>query len=508
MQDCVLVLNLGLKSIRAALFDLHGCALGLAAEPVSTEISSVLVEQDADEWWSKACLVTRRVLQQVDGPFVRAVTVTASSSCLVAVDDELRPVHPVIMVSDKRAGPQAAALEAAVSFDAVRETTGLHSDPYLMLPKMLWLKQNRPDVFRKVRWVLSPNDFLIARLAGEVVTDQFSAQKAHYSVSEGRYPVELLRELGLDAQRLPPVVAPGTVVGRVVPESAEALGISPDAKVVVTTYDAIAAFLGSGPAEIGDACDVSGTVTSVRVMAPADGAYPLERLMVAPLLSEDMTIVGASNNLGGGVVEWAKECLYPEHDDPYVLMEREAETSGSGSRGLIFLPYLMGERAPIWDPTVRGTFFGLERFHGRSDMVEAVFESLAFCTLQLVETLEHGGCAVTSLRLSGGLTRIRRVSQLKATVTGREVHVVDDFETTAKGAFLLAAVAMGYFRSLAEATGTVTFRETLFPRQEEQGRLLESYEYFKKVYAAVAALYRERASRGIPDGAARRLTNL
>ena len=228
----VLVLNMGMKSIRSIIFDESGEKLDSYALPLTTQLNEEQVMQDPNEWWEKARIVVRASLKNRIGQPIDYITITASSSCLVYVDNSGNALDRCIMVSDKRARAEAEEIRQCPAFSKVLEKTGLEMDACLMLPKILWVKNHQPDKFAKTAKFLSPNDFLIWKITGHYVTDSMNAQKYHYDLKENDYPKELLQSLGIPREKLPEVQEPGTLIGEISRQAAEELGICGKAKVV------------------------------------------------------------------------------------------------------------------------------------------------------------------------------------------------------------------------------------------------------------------------------------
>jgi sugar (pentulose or hexulose) kinase len=489
-----LVLNLGLKSIRSIVFDSQGKKIASASKPLSTTIRGDFITQSPKEWWEKAVELMAATLEESTvRESVECITVTASSACLIPVTKNIDPLYESIMVSDKRAIIESGYISSLSEFESVSKETGLSCDPYLMLPKILWLKNNEGKVFHETYKYLSPNDYLIAKMTGEVITDEFNAQKYHYNISSHKYPEKLLSKLEIPLDTLPHVVMPGERVGVLTSELMEKLNLLQNVEVYVSTYDAICAFIGSGPKGVGEACDVSGTVTSVRAFSEIEIVDEKNRILNTPFSKVGKNIVGGSNNLGGGLIEWVKQCYYINEKYPYEIMEMEAKKSTEGANGLIFLPYLMGERAPLWDADARGVYFGIERTHTRKDMTRAVFESTGYCSMSLIEAMEENGVTVDRIRVSGGLTRINHISQIKADITGKEVVVVDEFETTAMGAAIIVGLGNGSYSSIFEgAEICVRDRMIILPSKSNHEIYKEMYWLFNESYNNLKDLFKER----------------
>ena len=209
----VLVLNMGMKSIRSFIFREDGRKLSSFALPLTSAINDQRVEQDAYEWWEKALQVMGKSIREAGLRKLDAITVTASASCLVCLDKDGEPLASVMMVSDKRAQAEAEEISRLPEFAEVKDKTGLAMSSSLLLPKILWVKHHAEEVFQQAAYFFTPNAYLLYRLCGQPVTDCLDAEKYHYSQSEGSYPARLLQALGLAAASLPRAVEVGSRVG-------------------------------------------------------------------------------------------------------------------------------------------------------------------------------------------------------------------------------------------------------------------------------------------------------
>lgn len=492
-MSSVMVINMGLKSIRSIIFDQDGTKLGGVSIEINTAINNKCVEQNPAEWWEKAQLVMQRSVSDARINRVDFITVTTSASCLVCIDANGMPLGRAFMVSDKRAEKEAEIIKNMPEFITVKKQTGLDMSASLMLPKILWVQRNNPGLFEKTQFFLTPNDYLIYKLCGVCVTDYLNAIKYHYCTKEGKYPQELLKKLGLSSASFPDVVDTGTLAGTMKECLSEKIGIKPGTKVIVTSYDAICSFVGSGVCEEGEASDVSGTVTVFRALSKRTDIKESSKIYNIPFYQEKARIVGGSNNLGGGLVEWVKQCYYQKEEYPYEIMEKDARESQIGARGLIFLPYLLGERAPLWDDHARGVFFGLERMHTRKDMTRAVFESAGFIDMDMIEAIQETGVEVQSVRLSGGLARLNFVSQVKADILGKEVLVLSEFETTSSGAAMMVLLSQGIYADTKEASDRFAkVRMIIKPDMDNYKKYLSIYSLYKDTYVALKDLFAKR----------------
>ena len=491
----ILVLNMGMKSIRSIIFDEEGNKLASSSLPIVSLLTEETVTQDPAEWWSKACRVIQETVSDINNIPIDYLTVTSSSSCLICVDKHGNALLPCMMVSDKRAKAESDSIMKLSTFPPVKNRTNLGMDASLLLPKALWVKNHEEKIIEKTSKFLSPNDYLIMKFTGKHVTDYMNAHKWHYDTEKKQYPFEILNELDISTDLLPEVVNPGTCVGTVSPMAATETGLTAKTKVVITTYDAICSFVGSGVLKDGEASDVSGTVTVFRAASQRKRTVNANKIQHLPYYEAGIHIVGGSNNLGGGLIEWVKQCYYQKEMLPYELMEKDAGEAALGASGVIFLPYLLGERAPIWDSNARGVFFGLERMHTRKEMTRAVFESTGFIDLDMITAIEETGIQIGTIRLSGGLARLNLISQIKADITGRQIEVLSEFETTATGATMMAMYGQGVYASLEEAANQfVKVRMIIHPDQKNYEKYQELYSLYKETYNTLKCLFPKRMS--------------
>jgi len=489
-----LVLNLGLKSIRAIVFSKNGKMLFCRHIPVATIINRDFVEQDPEEWWRK----TKSLLSELAGikkiaRTIDGITVTSSASCLVSIDEKGKNTCNAIMVFDKRAKKEAEYIKKLSAFRKLERKLKMGMSAYHMLPKILWLKKNKPSLYKKTKYFLSINDYLNYKLTGVVITDNFNACKCHFDTNRWQYPLGLLKAAGLSVSAFPEVQKPGYVIGCIKSELSKRFNLDKNIPVVLSTYDAICAFFGSTSGKNNVACDMSGTVTSVRISVRKKTNTNFENLFNYSLKSHEKNIVGASTNLGGGLIEWAKQTFYAGENNPYELMEKEASESLLGARGLIFMPYLLGERAPLWDDNVRGIFFGIERFHTRRDFIRAIFESAAFITNDLIREMKKNKIKVKKIRLSGGLSRIGLISQIKADVTGKKVELLNETETTSIGAVFFLLLGKKVYSDLKSMVPKfIKVRKVFKPDNARHKNYKKFFNFYKKLYLSTRKLFKIR----------------
>lgn len=491
----ILVINIGLKNARCIAFSEQGEMLEQVTRPVRTFVSNERVEQDPNEWISLMDEVVGRVVTQLGATKhkIRALTVTTSASCLVATDIRGRALRPSILVSDTRAVPQVDWLREQAQFTRL-QAEGMKASADLMLPKILWIKEFEPEVFKSARYYLNVGDFLVAHLSGVYVTDPNNALKFYYSMRSSQYPAELYNQVGVRLEQLPKVEALGSSIGPIKPEVAARLKLPTDCQVILSTYDALAAVSGNGAFGVGEAVDISGTVTSFRVVTNSQVFDPKGRVYLSPHADQKHWLIGGSNNLGGGLIEWLRALSYQDVENPYDVMEREAAQTAPCPGGLLFLPHLLGERAPLWNPNCRGVFFGVNRAHGRRDFSRAVFEGAAFSVKHIASVIEDLGVVINSATVAGGLSQIPLANQIKADMLGVPVKQFENFETTAIGAALIALVGMGEYTSTQQAFENFCKLKRIYEPNPQHHEVYSDYfDLYLKVYESLESCYVARS---------------
>jgi xylulokinase len=461
-------IDLGSTRTKVALVTPEGVLVGLARAEHTTNVdpSTGRAEQDPEAWWAGVGSATRAALARAEGAAgleVLGICVAGHGPTLTAVDATGRPTRPAITWLDTRAGVEQAELEDA---------TGLRGWALGVLPAALWLERHEPESAGRTTWYLNSWEALALRLCGRAATTIVPGGSP--------LPINAAQALGLDTRRIAPELPTGTVLGGLLPNAASHLGLPVGTPVVAGLVDAFASFHGARLLRSGDAIDVGGTAGGFGVYsdreihvaggfttpAPLPGLYSVGAAMAATGASLDWF---AADVLGGVV---ATEDLISE-----------AATIGPGADGLVFLPYLAGERSPLWDPHARGAFVGLTLRHTRAHLTRAILEAAALAIRHVAEPMLQAGIEVTAMRACGGPARSDLWNQIKADVTGFAVEVPRARETAAVGAAIVASVGVGAHPDLNSAIRSMTAIDRRF---EPRAETMETYD---RVYEAYVALY-------------------
>jgi xylulokinase len=485
----VLGLDLGTTEVKAGLVTLDGRLVALARAGYSLDVSGGpgWAEQDPGAWWS-AVVSAVRGLHPGEAVDVVAIGVDGHGPTLAPVDARGEATRPAITFLDTRAAAEA---------DELGRATGVRGWALGPLPAALWLERHEPEAAAATRWYLTTWEWLAYRLTGEAIAP--------------RVPVELEPDLtlvsratGLRTERRPEDGTMGAVVGELTETSAAALGLRAGIPVSGGTNDAFASYLGAGLLLPGDAFDPGGSAGGFGVYwhVPLDvpGAF------VTPAPLEGLYSVGAAMAATGRALDWFRDSIVGGGAPGAVSTERlleEAAATPPGADGLVFLPYLAGERSPLWDPHARGLFAGLSLGHGRGHLARAIVEASALAIRHVAAPMLAAGVQVTAMRACGGPARSPFWNQVKADVTGFQVLVPRVLETAVLGSAILGAVGVGAAPDVPTAIRSMTAIEhEIAPRTESAAVYERLYEAYVALYPATNAIVRRLPEASGPVAAA------
>ena len=475
-ERAILGIDLGTNEVKSGLVTLDGRLLASARAGYPTDLGRQAgwAEQDPGAWWAAVIEATRE-LAALDLADVVAICADGHGPTLVAVDGAGHPTRPAITWLDTRAAREADELAAR---------TGVRGWALGGLPAALWVERHEPDVAAATAWFLTTWDYLALRLTGiagaSLVADQLVPD------------LTAVETAGVPPAKLPLAVGAGTVVGGLTDAAAAATGLPARTPVVGGTVDAFASYLGAGLLEPGDAYDPGGTAGGLGVYWDRPVEVPGAFVTPAPL--PGLYSVGAAMAATGRALDWYRTEMLGGTVSMETLL-REVADIPAGADGLVFLPYLAGERSPIWDPTARGVLAGLTLGHRRGHVARAIVEASAFALRHVAEPMLAAGITIDELRVCGGPARSDTWNQVKADVTGFRVAVPRVLETGVVGSAILAAVGIGAFTDLRAAIPAMTaIDHHLAPRTEHAATYDAVYAAYRALYPATAPILRPLAS--------------
>lgn len=492
-------IDVGTGGTRALVIDADGRILGSATAdhiPFASPRPG-WAEQDPHDWWRAAIDAIRAALEAagLPGEAITGVGLSGQMHGSVFLDDAGEVIRPALLWCDQRTDDQCRAITARLGADRLIE---LVSNPALTgftLPKLLWLREQEPEAWQRVRTVLLPKDYVRFRLSGERATDMADASGTLLlDVTHRRWSQPMLDALDLDASLLPRLFESPEITSLVSAEGARLTGLRPGTPIVAGAGDQAAGAVGMGIVEPGI---VSATIgTSGVVFAATDRpardpqgrvhtfchAVPARWHVMGVTLAAGLSLRWFRDQFGVGPNPGARE-------DPYELLSDEAAQAPAGSDGALWTPYLMGERTPHLDPFARAALTGLTASHGRAHVIRAILEGVAFSLQDTFRIFAEMDVPVQRVRLGGGGARSPLWRQIQADVYGHDVELVEAEEGAAYGAALLAGVGTGGWPSVdAACAAVVRVARRVAMSRETADVMARAYARYRRVYPALAAI--------------------
>ncbi len=497
--------DLGTSSNKASLFSTEGQLIKSHTVPYDVHFfGKNHAEQDPEDWWAAICTATREIITGVDPGDVLGISFSSQMQACIVVDENGRALRPAMIWADLRAQEEARRLEEKVGADRMYALNGHRVSASYSIEKLMWIRGHEPEIYEKTYKMLLAKDYIICRLTGEAVTDYSEASGTDaFDLKRSEWSQEILDAAGIGREKLPELHASSDVIGTLTKTAADALGLRRETQVVCGGGDGPCSALGAGSIKDGQMFLSFGT--SAWIAGTSDEVF----------LDKDKTLICFGHvvpgkympcgtmQAAGSSYSYIKNTLCQEEEriaretggSVYSAMDRLVLQSPAGAKGLVFLPYLLGERSPRWDPDTSGSFLGIRMAHERADYVRAVLEGVAM-NLDLILQAQREKGPITELTLTGGGARGDVLSQILADVLGTPLHRLDNVESaTSIAAAVIAGVGVGAFKDFSVVDQFVkkekTFRPDLSNKKvyDRQKRLFDTgYQCLRDYYQSDAQI--------------------
>jgi xylulokinase len=465
------------------------------------------VEQDPNAWWEATCVSTQRILQKSKVPPEDIAVVSFSGQMMgaVLVDKQGTPLRDCIIWADMRSEQQAAEIAKHVSPQEVYQITGNPLSPSYTIEKVMWIRDNQPEIFQNTYKFLHAKDYIVSKLTGQFTTDYSDASGTNaFDLVKHEWSPKLVAATGLPFEIFPAVQPSTAVVGEVTSVASREFGLQAGTPVVIGAADGCCAAVGAGVVREGSAYNYIGTASWIALATRAPLIDSKQRTVTFCHVDPKMMMPIGVMQCGGGAYQWFKEeigCIETKAAQeagvsPYEILNLKAESTIPGSHNLVFLPYLMGDRIP-YCLNARGAFIGLTRGHTRADLTRSILEGVSFGLRTILDTFAHQGVPVAEVRVIGGTARSRLFCQIQADVFNRPIlrtKLIE--EATSLGAAIAGGIGVGIFKDFQVAEELVKIADIFKPRQEYREHYDNLYEIFKDSYYALVPIYEKLATLG------------
>jgi xylulokinase len=497
----ILAHDLGTTGNKATLIDANGKPLASAFESYDTTYPHPnWAEQNAADWERALVEGTRRLLEQaaqagVAPGQIAALSFSGHMQGALVVDAEGVPLRPAIIWADQRATAQADFIAQACGEEHVYRLTGQRVSAAYTAAKLLWIKEHQPDLYARTAYVLQPKDYAAWWLTGVFATDYSDASGTQvFDLQQRRWSLELLHAFGLRAEVFPPAYASTTVIGHVTPRAAQLTGLLAGTPVVIGGGDGACATVGAAVIRVGDAYTYIGSSAWLALSTRQPVFDSQRRIVNFAALDPALYFSLGNMQAAGGAFDWIERLLrdagvdMPQHH----ALDELAAQAPVGAGNLLCLPYLLGERSPHWNPRARAAFVGLSMAHGRSEMVRAVIEGVAFNMRWILDVLRAEGMPIQSMRVIGGGMRSALWRQILADVYGLPLlrpHL--DSAATSLGAAIAGGIGVGLFHDFSVVEQLIPIEPAEQPDPARGARYEPLFRLFQQTYTALKPIFDE-----------------
>lgn len=482
----LLGIDIGTSACKVAVFAEDGTVLAQSNQPYKVYYpQSGWAEQDPDEWWNAIVLGIKDVLSgdKVNSHEIAGIGVDGQSWSAIPVNSDGKVLAKTPIWMDTRSRDICDRVKAEIGEDKIFDIAGNDFLPSYSTPKMIWFRENHPDIFENTSLFVQSNSYIVYKLTNVFSQDLSQGYGIHFfNMKTLDYDESLAREMGLTSAMVPDLYKCDDIVGRVTAEAAQLTGLVEGTPVVAGGLDAACGTLGAGVYKVGQTQEQGGQAGGMSICT--DSALSHKQLILSAHVVPGMWLLQGGTVGGGGTLKWFKQ-EFGENmsfDD----LTAEAEKVAPGSDGVIFLPYMAGERSPIWDPDAKGVFYGLSFDKSRGHMIRALLEGVALSLQHNLITAAKTGAKVDVLNAMGGASNSVLWTQIKADVTGRTIQVPTSDTATTLGAALLAGVGCGVYKDYDEAVSkTIVITRVQEPNMENHEIYKRSMELYLKLYESL-----------------------
>jgi len=502
MPSYILAHDLGTTGDKATLFSDEGRLVASSFSEYETFYPSIgWAEQDPNAYWKAFCETTGALIDKarVTPRDIAAVSFSGQMMAALAVDRAGNALRNSIIWADLRSVKQAAEIKARIGEERVYELTGHRLSASYSATKIMWIRENEPEVYKKTHAFIHAKDFVVHRLTGIFCTDYSDASGMNLlDIRALEWSEEMLEASGIDASKLPELRESVSVVGKVTEDAAACSGLLSGTPVVIGGGDGVCATCGAGVVGENETYIYLGTSTWMALATRAPIIDPAKRTFTFCHFLKGLYMPAGTMQAGGGSLKWFKDRLCGEESaaaktagvDVYDLIALKAREVPPGSEGLLFLPYIMGERAPLWNPDARGCFIGLSVLHGKAHMARAVMEGVAYNMKIIENAFAEQGVACGLIRMIGGGAKSPLWRSIFADIMEKPTARLNFIEeATSVGAAIAGGVGAGLFPSIEEARRFVKIEETVQPDPAAFAAHRKYFPLFTKSYEQLLGVF-------------------
>jgi len=483
LKNLLLGIDIGTSACKIVIFDKEGHILASSTKGYKVYYPKAgWAEQNPNEWYSAICEGIKETLLigDINSDDIAGIGIGGQSWSAIAVDRNGKLLCNTPIWMDTRASEICKKVNEKIGAERIFDISGNSFEPMYTTPKILWYKENLPNVFKNTYKILQSNSYIAFRLTGIFSGEKSQGYGLHcFNMKKGIYNEKLCEDFEIPFEFLPKIYECSEVVGQVTKKAAGETGLSVGTPVVAGGLDAACGTLGAGVINDGQTQEQGGQAGGMSICLDEYKAH--SKLILGFHVIPNKWLLQGGTVGGGGVIKWFNE-QFCENKTLKELDEKAGKVN-IGSDGLIFLPYMAGERSPIWNKNAKGVFFGLDYSKTKGHLFRACLEGVAFSLHHNLETAKEAGVNINVLNAIGGAANSRLWTQIKSDITGKVIMVPSTDTATTMGAAILAGVGTGVYKSFREAVKlTVNFKREHTPNMDNHKEYMKIFSIYLKLY--------------------------
>lgn len=503
MTKYLLAHDLGTSGNKATLYTTDGTLVKSKVYSYDTNyFNNNWAEQDSEDWWKAVCSTTREILRDLDNKKVEAVSFSGQMMGCLCVDKAGNPLRKSIIWADQRAVKEMQDIKNKISDERFYKITGHRISPSYTLQKLLWVKNNEPEVYNNTFKVLNAKDYILLKLTGRFVTDYTDGTGTNMvDLNTLKWSDEIISTMGIDGDKLPELRESTYMVGGVTEQAAAETGLAVGTSVVCGGGDGVCAAVGAGCIKEGVAYNVVGSSSWISMTTEKPIYDDQMRTFNWAHIVPGYVAPCGTMQAAGVSYSWLKNeiCTAETREalekgiSPYEIIDREIEKSDAGSKGLLFLPYLLGERSPRWNPNARGSFIGLTMNHKREDILRSVLEGITLNLNVILDVFKKYN-KVEEIVVIGGGAKGKVWRQIMADIYNVKVLKPNLLEeATSMGAAVTGGVGVGVFKDFNVINRFINIEDVQTPIEENHKKYGELMPIFDDCYYSLVNVYEKLA---------------
>jgi len=485
MSKYLLGIDIGTSACKVVLFDFDGNVLAAQSQEYSVYFPSQgYAEQNPDEWWTSVCSAVRTLISNsgINSADIGGIGIDGQSWSAIAVDKSGQALCNTPIWMDNRASDICEELLKTIDEDSLFSLCGNPLKPSYTLPKVVWYKKNLPDVYKNTDKILQSNSYIVFKMTGKITQDKSQGYGWQcFDMRKCQWDKDMCKDFGINPYFLPEIMECHDIAGAVTREAAAMTGLCEGTPVVAGGLDAACATLGAGVVSHGQTQEQGGQAGGMSICTDTYTAD--KRLILSTHAASGKWLLQGGTVGGGGVLRWFDREF---GSGDFKALDTLAAEVISGSDGVLFLPYMAGERSPIWNPDAKGIFYGLDYSKTKGHMIRAMLEGVAFSLKHNLDIAEQSGLCAEKLFAVGGAANSPLWMQIKADVTQKPLEIPFSDSAAALGAALLAGVGTGVYNDFDHAVSkTVKITKKYAPNTENAEIYNNMYERYLELYTRI-----------------------